>query len=536
MELFKLLIKESILKTLYLFLISIIAGISGGVIIPLVINTAEQFTTGKSELQNMIFLPVIALLLIGTKRLSQQQIAFLVSRIQEKLILKITGNVRNAELNYIENCGRREDIYLKIVNAQVITNAATKNIETFQNIITIFICWLYIFILSHQMGLIFLFVFLIGVTVYELFQKLTEPFLNKETGTEKAMHRSFSHILDGFKEIKMNRRRSDDLFHNHLTPLVLETQKARTEGMLYFSDFHLFMVSGFFAVMGIYVFLFTSPYSYTILAKVLTMTLYITTPARAVIVSVPYILNGKVALNQLHRLAYKQDEQKSNEYIYNPDRESIKKFQTISLHNIRFVYNHKEGGQGFSVGPLSLTFNEGKICFITGGNGSGKSTLLKIITGLYQPDSGSFKIDDAVIRMAEHRYLFSAIFNDFHLFDELYGLDNIDSKRVRSLLEEMELTGKTQCNGRKFTNINLSNGQKKRLALIAMLLEDKPVLVFDEWAADQSPHFRKYFYKHLLPSFKAQGKTVIAVTHDDNYFHVADQIITMEYGEMIRET
>ncbi len=535
MEFFKLLLKESIPKTLYLLIISLIAGITGGAIIPLVINTAEKAASGKLAWLNIILPPFVAVLLILAKRVSQQQTAILIGGVQQKLVLSIARNVRHAELPMIENHSLRSDIFLSIVNSQQITNAATKSIDTFQNAIVIFICWLYIFSLSYRMSLILALAFFFATIVYELFQKLVDPFVHKETDTEKEMFRSFNHILDGFKEIKINRLKNNDLFNNYLTPLVMKTKETRTIGMLYFSDFHLFTITCFFSVMGIYVYLFSSFTSHEIIAKALTITLYVTTPARVIIVSIPYIINGGVALKRLRQLAGEQDVHKVDDHIYDPSKESIKSFQTVTLDNIQFAYQKNNNGKSFSVGPLSFTIKAGEILFITGGNGSGKSTLLKLITGLYKTASGGFKIDDKIVQMTDHRYLFSAIFSDFHLFDALYGLDTVDDKQINTMLMDMELAHKTQYDGKRFTTIDLSNGQKKRLALIAALLEDKPIYVFDEWAADQAPHFRKYFYKHLLPSFKAKGKTIIAVTHDDNYFYVADRILKMEYGDVVSE-
>ncbi len=128
--------------------------------------------------------------------------------------------------------------------------------------------------------------------------------------------------------------------------------------------------------------------------------------------------------------------------------------------------------------------------------------------------------------------MFSAIFHDFHLFDRLYGLKEVDGQRVNDLLKVMRLDNKLKFDGKKFSTLDLSAGQKKRLAMAVAIMEDKPIYVFDEWAADQDPQFRRYFYETLLPSFKAQGKTVIAVSHDDRYFHVADRVINLEYGRI----
>lgn len=193
----------------------------------------------------------------------------------------------------------------------------------------------------------------------------------------------------------------------------------------------------------------------------------------------------------------------------------------------------KDGFTLFEVGPLDLNIRQGEVLFIVGGNGSGKSTLLKLLTGLYPPSGGSMTLDGATIgpeTYQTYRELFSAIFADFHLFRKLYGLESPDEQKIRELLREMELTRKTRYADRRFSDIDLSSGQRKRLAYIAALLEDKPIYVFDEWAADQDPIFRKYFYNNLIGDLRTMGKTVIAVSHDDRYFNRADRVLKMEEG------
>ena len=168
-----------------------------------------------------------------------------------------------------------------------------------------------------------------------------------------------------------------------------------------------------------------------------------------------------------------------------------------------------------------------------GGNGSGKSTLLKVISGLYYSSTGSVFINGKEIDIAQYRYLFSAIFTDFHLFDRLYGLtQDIDQKKLNNLLKIMELDHKLSYKDNRFTTLDLSTGQKKRLAMVVSMMEDKPIYIFDEWAADQMPHFRDYFYYYLLPDLRNKGKSVIAVTHDDDYYHTADRVLKMDYGHL----
>ncbi|KPA19129.1 cyclic peptide transporter, partial [Candidatus Magnetomorum sp. HK-1] len=202
------------------------------------------------------------------------------------------------------------------------------------------------------------------------------------------------------------------------------------------------------------------------------------------------------------------------------------------LDNLTYEYQQPDQTTSFSVGPLNLKINSGEILFITGGNGGGKTTLLKLITGLYQPSSGNIWIDQKKVNMSQHRYLFSAIFSDFYLFDKLYGLDKIDIQQVNELLVTMDLAKKVKWKDDHFSTTDLSTGQRKRLALIVSLLENRQIYVFDEWAADQDTKYRYYFYESLLPLLKKQGKTIVVITHDEAFFHIADQLVRLNYGQL----
>jgi putative ATP-binding cassette transporter len=203
-----------------------------------------------------------------------------------------------------------------------------------------------------------------------------------------------------------------------------------------------------------------------------------------------------------------------------------------------YSYQDLSGSTPFSVGPINLTIRSGEMIFVSGGNGSGKSTFLKLLTALYYPVSGVIKINDAILSEGNreaYRNLFSVIFTDYHLFKKIHGLQKIDPEKISQLLKELELTGKTRYVGEEFETLELSTGQKKRLALLVSLLEDKSIYIFDEWAADQDPIFRRKFYEEILPSLKAAGKTIIAVTHDDKYFDIADRRLKMAEGRFSEE-
>jgi len=132
-----------------------------------------------------------------------------------------------------------------------------------------------------------------------------------------------------------------------------------------------------------------------------------------------------------------------------------------------------------------------------------------------------------------YRNLFSTVFSEFHLFDRVYGIKDVDHRRVRDLLELADLSHKTSIVDHQITTLSLSTGQRKRLALVLSLLEDKPILLLDEWAAEQDPPFRRKFYREILPWLKQQEKTVVAVTHDDDHYDVADRVLKMQFGNFV---
>ncbi len=211
-------------------------------------------------------------------------------------------------------------------------------------------------------------------------------------------------------------------------------------------------------------------------------------------------------------------------------------FHGLSCAALAFSYRDEHGRPSFSLQPFDFRLSKGELVFITGGNGSGKSTFLKVLAGLYPPANGDIAVNGVIIghdNLQSYRNLFANVFSDFHLFDRLYGFNEVDDGRVRELLELTDLLRKTSIVDRRVETLRLSSGQRKRLALVLSLLEDKPILLLDEWAAEQDPPFRRKFYREILPWLKQQGKTVVAVTHDDDHYDVADRVLKMQFGKFV---
>ena len=208
-------------------------------------------------------------------------------------------------------------------------------------------------------------------------------------------------------------------------------------------------------------------------------------------------------------------------------------FKKIRLREVAFRYQGDDPEHGFRLEPLTLDIQRNEIVFITGGNGSGKSTLIKLLTTLYAPSSGVLSVDAIPVgprTLTSYRAMLAAVFSDFHLTARLYGPEGQDAAEAEYWLHKLELNHLCSIAEGRFTNVALSLGQRKRLALVAAILERRPVLILDEWAADQDPHFRRKFYREILPELKQRGLTIIAVTHDDHYFDAADRHIHLENG------
>jgi len=209
-------------------------------------------------------------------------------------------------------------------------------------------------------------------------------------------------------------------------------------------------------------------------------------------------------------------------------------WRQLEFVNVAHTYKSDNEDGSFKVGPLNLTLRRGEMCFVIGGNGSGKTSFAKLLLGLYAPEEGAIRLNGQEITdevRDSYRQLFSSVHADFYLFETLFGLESAElDTAAREYLERLHLSGKLQVKDNVLATTELSQGQRKRLALLTAYLEDRPIYLFDEWAADQDPQFKEIFYFELLGRLKAAGKTAIVISHDDRYYHVADRVIKLNYG------
>jgi putative ATP-binding cassette transporter len=518
---------------------AIISGIANSLVLA-IINMAAQMVASNIDIEAyfMVFYIFTFMLFIYTKKYSLSQATIAIEDALAKVRLRITDKIRRSELEFIEKKGKVE-IYTDLTqDTNLISEAAADTVNAAQSGLVLIFCLFYVAWLSLP-GFILTIVFLgFGILIYLFRSQSFSSVVNAMRKKETNFFDGLNQILEGFKEIKINQQKSDDLFF-HLKTISDETLWLKIRVNIQYIMTFMFSYTVPNLLLGIVVFILPmfSSMSAEVVVKIVATTLFVIAPVEAIVSALPLFVRANITVKHLHQLELELDA--SSKQIASVEQTEDKRFfdfKNIQLEEIIFQYRDKQDNQLFHVGPINLTIQQGEILFIVGGNGSGKSTLLKLLTGLYYPSTGVIVVDSEMIdkyNYQAYRELFSIIFTDFHLFDRVYGLPTVDEQQLQALLQLMELEQKTKYFDGQFTHLNLSTGQKKRLAFIVAVLENKPIYIFDELAADQDPHFRKFFYREVLLDLRNQGKTIIAVTHDDKYFEVADRVLKMDYGQIV---
>ncbi|MBY9077382.1 cyclic peptide export ABC transporter [Paenibacillus sp. HN-1] len=418
-------------------------------------------------------------------------------------------------------------------DTEIISNFSNVVITAVTGVITLFCCFIYLGLINFY-GLLFsIAIIFIAAGFYFAMGRYANRLWEETRDIQNVFFKFINSLLEGYKELKLHSRKRNE-FRQDMQGRCEEYRDKRVKGDLGFANVFVIGELLFTLVIGVTAFAFPVLFDdikVDSLRGFVFVFLYMTGPIHGVLNSIPEIIRVRISYKRLigleHELGVASDE--------NTYREG--QFRThgpVELELVDVKYTHKASDEAlFHVGPISCRFRSGEITFITGGNGSGKSTLAKLITGLYEPDEGHLQINKEIV---DHVFLgenFSVVFSDFHIFNELYGIDIENDAEIAYYLEKLQLTEKVSISQGEFSSVKLSTGQRKRLALLLAYLEDRPIFLFDEWAADQDPEFRKYFYEVLLPELKRRNKCIIAITHDDRYFYVADQLLKMDMGTMV---
>jgi putative ATP-binding cassette transporter len=376
-----------------------------------------------------------------------------------------------------------------------------------------------------------------GILSYQLLVARALGQLGRARQDQDALMKHFRGLTEGVKELKVHSPRREAFLTQLLEATAASLRDRNTAGMTLYAAAGSWGQLLFFVCIGLLLFAVPGAGGVArgvISGYVLTI-LYAMSPLETIMTWLPVMGRARVALRAVEDLGLSLAAGGGEGGAAAPERPPAC-CEELVLAGVTHAYQGEADDTGFVLGPVDLTLRRGELVFLVGSNGGGKTTLAKLLVGLYAPAGGEVRLDGRPVGDADreaYRQLFSAVFADGYLFDRLLGLDfpGLDAK-ARAYLARLELADKIRVEGGALSTTDLSQGQRKRLALLCAYLEDRPVYVFDEWAADQDPRFREVFYTELLPELKARGKAVLVISHDERYFCVADRVVKLDYGQL----
>lgn len=521
--------------------VGLVGGAAGAAQIA-VLNAAMVGRTAQDPHGRWLLLAAFAVLLLAapaTRLISQYVLVKLGQDMLYDLRLRMARRILSTPLPRLEQLGAGKLLVALTDDTAVITDALSVIPEVASNAALFAGGLAYLGWLSPALLGLFLLVFVPFLLAYRFPIASSFARFRQAREEEDALYGYFTGITAGTKELKLNRERRD-AYLGHLAASAGALRHLFTRASLTMAT----VVSGgwtfFMAVIGLIVFAgpAAAHLSREAVVGYVLVLLYIRGPLQQIITSLAQLGRGGVALAKLEGLGLELRQDVEPEGSTEDSRHFRAGWRRLDFAGVTFTFRRAAGEADFVLGPLDLSLSPGELVFLIGGNGSGKTSFAKLLLGLYEPEAGAVLWDGERVDRAgldRYRQSFSAVFFDFHLFDELPGAGgggDLD-ERSRQHLRELQLDGKLEIADGRLSTTALSQGQRKRLALLSAYLEDRPLYLFDEWAADQDPYFKEIFYRRLLPRLKAQGKTVLVISHDDRYFDVADRVIRFSEGQIV---
>jgi putative ATP-binding cassette transporter len=497
------------------------------------INSAVKIGLADLNATIIIYIGLLSVLLISSiySQVALVKIGYnMVYRIRQTLVNRLL----NTSIEHQEQLGA--PLIYNVLTRDVTTVAnATRQLpvaiyNSFLIVVGIsYLCWL--------SPLLFAFVsvvILIGVWSNNKLSGKLAVMLSKVRKLDDELFCQYEAMVQGRNELALNPNRRRFLVQQQFEPTAQRSRVQSTNAEVLWAVNLNWTTLLVFTLIGVIFYLgatLESVTQETVIGYILAI-MFLRTPLSMVLDSVPAILRGNVAMKAINRLQLNENEQPHRDQLY-----GVEPFKSLSLQQAVYQYPSENDESGFILGPVDFAVNAGELIFIVGGNGSGKSTLAKLLTGLYLPTSGEVKLNGKSItkhNVDSLRHCCSAIFANFFLFTDVIDEqgDNAKDDKVTHYLKRLAIEHKVSVSNGKLSTTSLSQGQKKRLALLLVYMENRQILLLDEWAADQDPVFREVFYRQILPELKRAGKTIIAISHDDHYFDVADAIYKLDCGQM----
>jgi putative ATP-binding cassette transporter len=548
MELFELFTRKAPNKVFLSVLLGALAGLSYALLIPIVLGSIGSrisqnvlrnegsrrfFSLEVSNFRFALLFASVCLLILVCRSISQILLCRVALEATTDLRIKAYRHIINAPIAELEKMGSSKLIVAITTDVGRIIMGATMMPNVLIASVTLAGMLGYLFLISSDVFWFVAKAIVFGIVTYQVPMLIGNRYFERGRAKFDALQESIRGLIHGTKELKLSKVKRDRYFNEVLLASEYEvlrnTQRANTIVVAAANYGDLLS----FFVIGIVAFIFVSYHAITAetLIGAIMVLLYITGPVGFILTSMPQLANAKVSLRSIKRVFETLSREAASEIVA-----PLPEWDAVRFS--RIVYRYEDSESSFELGPVDLEIAKGEITFIVGGNGSGKSTLSKLVALHYVPTSGEIyfggqRIDQHSLNSG--RQHIAAIFTDYYLFDRLLSdLTEVDEELINRYLSKLEIDRKVKVQNGQFSTIALSDGQRKRLALLVAFIEDRDVYIFDEWAADQDPMFKDVFYHDILPELKSRNKAVVVISHDDRYFHVADKVLVMEEGKLSR--
>jgi putative ATP-binding cassette transporter len=515
---------------------AVLAGLVGGGLSVGLIALINRALNNPNGSQRLLAIGFAGLVMgkVATNAVARLLLNHFTQQTISELCRNLSRKVLATPLTQLERMGIPR-ILVTLTEDVAMIGRAAQNVPSFaMNVAVLAGCAIYLGWLSWRMLIGVTFFIVIGSLGYRILIGRAYRYLQHARDTRDLLFQHFRALTEGIKELKLHAVRREAFLSERIATATEALRRDALAGIRHQTVADTWSQLLFYGLIGgTLVASATMPSlsAETRTGYVLAM-LYVMNPVWGLMEGWPIFARARIALEKVHGLGLSLEGLDAEPVEIKP--EPLHAWKQIDLDGVTFAYPTDSEGRAFVLGPLDFTLRHGELVFVVGGNGSGKSTLIKVLTGLYSPQTGRIRLDGQPItenyRESYCRY-FSAVFSDFYLFDSLLGLRGPDlDLRASRYLVELELDAKVEISDGTLSTTALSQGQRKRLALLTAFLEDREIYVFDEWAADQDPHYREIFYKRLLPEFKSRGKTIVVISHDDRYYHLGDRIVKLDYG------
>ena len=526
-------------------LLSVVTGIAAGAATVALLGTINQVLNRSGGMAGgllLTFVSLCAVALVGrvtsdmsTNRVGQR----LVAQVRKSLAQKILS----APIDALERYRTHRLMPVLTQDVDMISDAGFVLASTVIALSIALGCLGYLAWLSLPMFGLLVIALVLGAAVQAVVLTRAEAGFWRARDGEEQLHKAYRGISEGAKELRMHRGRRARMMSVQIEQTVDGIRAVNQRAINTYVVGSAFGSALFFLLIAVILgWAAASTVAPAVLSGFVLVLLFLKGPIDQLVGVLPNVGRAKVAFQRIGDLSLRFATPEPHLHLDRPAGE-VAFTGAIELRGVRYAFEAPEGGgEPFVLGPIDLVLRRGELVFIVGDNGSGKTTLIKLLLGLYAPQQGELRLDGSPVTDAtrdDYRQLFTTVFSDFYLFQDLLagegGAPQPLPEAARPYLERLEIAHKVSVRDGAFTTTDLSTGQRKRLALVHAWLEGRPVLVFDEWAADQDPAFRHLFYTELLPELRAKGHLVVVISHDDRYFHVADRVVRMVAGQVEEE-